>query len=113
MENPRPRWLEIAAIADEDQASNPNIEAELAIWEGLLALTEYPQWNLFEGEMQKLADEAIERMLDPGVQQMTVIAAYRARVRVLQWLLDLPNRARIERDTLLEEQAPQEDEDGG
>ena len=101
-----PEWIE------EARAGNPNYETDLARAEGLLALTEYPQWELFHNQMEQLRQEAVDRILDPYTQKMEVVAAYRARARVLAWLMDTPNRARTDRDTLLEvEQAAKEEED--
>ncbi len=105
MSNPRPRWLEVAA-QEAEVTDIEGLNEQIRDAETLLGLTENPAWELYTNMLINTRDDAISAIMDPNrVMDMNVMAAFRARARILDWLIGLPDRLVVERDNLLEQAA--------
>lgn len=113
MSNPRPRWLEIAE-QEEDATSVEDITERLTQANALVGLTEHPAWEAFTTELKVWEQQAIDSLLNPTeTQDMTVVAAYRARVRVLRWIIGYSTRVQMDRDNLQTQAAEEGEQDDG
>lgn len=111
MSNPKPRWLEVAE--QEEDATNPEAPTEqLEVINALVGLTEQPAWDIWVDVLKTWEQQAIDSLMDPTeTRDMTVVAAYRARVRVLRWIIGYKTRVQMDRDNL-HTQAAEEAENG-